>query len=176
MWQCCHTSVLDVFPPSKVISRSDRAASTSSTSFSLLFMWLSEDMIDSLLMWYWGKERQFQFGLWYFQTFNICIIRLRNTTSVVGDNRYNYMESVGHMTVLYVQYALQRVRRTEASLSKICGTVDKVSKAYAHSTVKACYLPVTVHFCPPGSLKPSWWKTRAWLNIKRKRGDCDRLC
>lgn len=56
--QCCHTSVLEVFPPSKVISRSDRAASTSSTSFSLLFMWLSEDMIDSLLMWYWGKRNR----------------------------------------------------------------------------------------------------------------------
>lgn len=53
----CHTSELDVFPPSKVISRSDRAASTSSTSFSLLFRWLSEDMIDSLLMWYWGGKK-----------------------------------------------------------------------------------------------------------------------
>lgn len=49
------TRMVDVFPPSRVISRSERAASTSSTSLSLLFKWFSDDMMDSLLMWYWNK-------------------------------------------------------------------------------------------------------------------------
>lgn len=47
------TRIVDVLPPSKVISRSERAASTSSTSLSLLLRWFSDDMMDSLLMWYW---------------------------------------------------------------------------------------------------------------------------
>lgn len=47
------TRIVDVLPPSKVISRSESAASTSSTSLSLLFRWFSDDMMDSLLMWYW---------------------------------------------------------------------------------------------------------------------------
>ena len=59
---CVATSVLEVLPPSRVISRSERAASTSSTSFSLLFMWLSEDMMDSLLMWYCPAERRAREG------------------------------------------------------------------------------------------------------------------
>lgn len=47
------TRIVDVLPPSRVISRSESAASTSSTSLSLWFRWFSEDMMDSLLMWYW---------------------------------------------------------------------------------------------------------------------------
>lgn len=43
-------------PPSRVISRSESAASTSSTSLSLWFRWFSEDMMDSLLMWYWKAK------------------------------------------------------------------------------------------------------------------------
>lgn len=54
-----HTKVLSAFPPSRVTSKLESAASTSSTSDSFVKSCISVDN-DSLLMWYYNKNRGFR--------------------------------------------------------------------------------------------------------------------
>lgn len=54
-----HTKVLSAFPPSRVTSKLESAASTSSTSDSFVKSCVSADS-DSLLMWYYDANRGFR--------------------------------------------------------------------------------------------------------------------